>query len=152
MAKKHTAADIWPLFLTAHAVVVEAIEARFAQAKLPPLAWYDALWALERAPERKLRLHDMAERMVVTRSNLTRLVDRLEDAGLVKRERAGDDRRGSYAVLTARGAQTRQKMWPVYQKAIAELFAGHLAAGDAQVLGSSLTRVVVAGRAARRKT
>jgi DNA-binding MarR family transcriptional regulator len=137
-----TAADLWPLFLTTHAVLVDAIESRLAQARLPPLAWYDALWALERSPERKLRLHEMAQRMVLARSNLTRLVDRLEAAGLVKRERAGDDRRGAYAVLTARGAATRQKMWPVYAKAVGELFEEHLGAGEAQALGTAFSRML----------
>ena len=80
--------DAWSLFLTAHALVVEEIEKRLSAAGLPPLAWYDALWALERAPDGTARMFEMAERMVIARYNLTRLMDRIEAAGLVERFRS----------------------------------------------------------------
>ena len=49
------------------------------------LAWYDVLVGLVEAPERRLRMHELAERVVLSRSTLTRLVDRLEQAGLLQR-------------------------------------------------------------------
>jgi DNA-binding MarR family transcriptional regulator len=149
MEKKADSSAVWALFLTTHAVLLEVMERRLAEAGLPPLAWYDALWALERAAERRLRLSDMAEAMVISRSNLTRLVDRLEEAGLVKRERSEDDRRGAYAVITARGAQMRRRMWPVYSQAIAELFEGHLSAAEAQAMQKALGRALAAARGSR---
>lgn len=97
--------DAWSLFLTAHALVVEEIEKRLSAADLPPLAWYDALWALERAPEGTARMYEMAERMVIARYNLTRLMDRIEAAGLVERFRSEEDRRATYARLTPRAAR-----------------------------------------------
>src|SRR5262245_16656275 len=110
-----TKGSVWPLFLAAHAVLVDEIEARLAAVQLPPLTWYDVLWSLEQAPVQRLRMSELARKVVLSRSNLTRLVDRLEEAGLVARERSGEDRRGAYAVLTEQGRATRRRMWPPYQ-------------------------------------
>jgi len=144
MAKRRASA--WPALLTARALVVERIEARLAEAGLPELAWYDVLWALERAPALRLRMHELAAQMVISRSNLTRLVDRLEAAGLVARERDGEDRRGAFAVLTPDGRELRARMWKVYGRAIDELFDRHLAADATAALRASLLRVIAAAR------
>jgi DNA-binding MarR family transcriptional regulator len=139
-------ASAWPALLTARALVVDAVESRLAEARLPELAWYDVLWALEQAPRRRLRMHELAARTVITRSNLTRLADRLEAAGLVVRERDGEDRRGAFAVLTAAGRQMRGRMWKVYGRAIEELFDRHLSPEEAATLRACLMRVVAAMR------
>jgi DNA-binding MarR family transcriptional regulator len=141
--------SVWPLFLTAHALLVEKIEARLAASGLPPLTWYDVLWALARAPRERARMSELAEKVVLSRSNLTRLVDRLEEAGFVARERSADDRRGAYAVLTAAGREVRQRMWPTYQGAIRELFESHLSEAEAAVVGTVLRRVLSSARATR---
>jgi DNA-binding MarR family transcriptional regulator len=134
------------LFLTAHAVLVERIEARLAEAGLPPLSWYDVLWALERAEDRRLRMSELADMTVLSRSNLTRLVDRLESAGLVARERAEEDRRGAFAVVTSEGRAMRRKMWPVYSTAIKELFEDHIDSREAAQMGDTLRRILDAVR------
>ena len=146
-APKSTAA--WAALLTVHAVVVDAIEARLKAAQLPPLAWYDVLWALERAPDTRLRMAELAERLVVSRYNVTRLIDRLEAARLVEREPALDDARGAYAVLSAAGKATRRRMWPVYAGAIDELFLCHLSAREKQTLEAALGKVLAARRSRR---
>ena len=143
-----TKGSVWALFLTAHAVLVEAIERRLARADLPPLAWYDLLWGLERSPGERLRMSELADKVVLSRSNLTRLVDRLEEAGLVARERSAEDRRGAYAVLTDAGREMRRRMWPVYQAGIRELFESHLSDAEAQTLSAVLRRVLTAAREA----
>ena len=140
--------SVWALFLTTHAVLVETIERRFAEADLPPFGWYDVMWGLERAPNQKLRMSELADKVVLSRSNLTRLVDRLEDAGLVKRERSEEDRRGAFAVLTDDGKAMRRRMWPVYAKAIKELFEERVSDAQAQVIGTALRSILDAARAA----
>ena len=120
----------WSLFLTLHAVLIEAVERRLSMVGLPALEWYDALWALERAPQRRLRMHEFEQWMVISRSNITRLVDRLEKAGLVRRERADEDRRGAFAVLTAEGLAMRRRMWVIYEAAIEDLFHAHLTGAE----------------------
>lgn len=145
MAKDEGSA--WPALLTARALIVDAIEGRLAEAGLPELSWYDLLWGLERAPRGRLRMHELASQAVITRSNLTRLVDRLEAAGLVVRERDGEDRRGAFAVLTAAGRQLRGRMWKVYGRAIEELFDRHLEPEESAALRACLLRVIAAARA-----
>jgi DNA-binding MarR family transcriptional regulator len=145
-----TKGSVWAVFLTAHAVLIEEIEARLAAADLPPLGWYDVLWALERAGARRLRMRELADMTVISRSNLTRLVDRLESAALVERERAEEDRRGAFAVITTQGRVMRKKMWPVYSAAIKELFEDHISEREAAQMGDTLRRMLEAihGRAA----
>lgn len=144
MAKKTSA---WPALLTARALIVEAIERRLAEAGLPELAWYDVLWVLEQAPAGRLRMHELAAQTVITRSNMTRLVDRLEAAGLVSRERDPEDRRGAFAQLTPPGKQMRARMWKVYGPAIAELFDDHLSEADTTTVRACLLRIIEAARA-----
>ncbi len=81
---QHTSAELalaaWARFFTAHALLVEQVETMLAEAGLPQLAWYDVLWTLEERGGR-LRLSELADHVLYTRSNVTRLVDRLENAG-----------------------------------------------------------------------
>lgn len=144
---KHESGSAWPRFVTAYALVIARIEERLKAAGLPELAWYDVLWALERAPRSRLRMHELAENTVISRSNLTRLVDRLEAASLVTRDRDCLDRRGAFAVLTPTGRAVRRKMWTVYGPAISELFDGHLNAAEALQMRSILDRILQAARA-----
>ena len=146
MAQQESARHAWAVFLTAHAVLVNAVEARLAKAGLPPLAWYDLLWALERARDGRRRMHELADLVVLSRSNLTRLVDRLEKARLVRRVRSEDDRRGAYAEITAEGQKLRRKMWPAYAVAIDELFGAHLTKAEAASVGRALRKVLAAAR------
>jgi DNA-binding MarR family transcriptional regulator len=138
--------SVWALFLTTHAVLVERIEERLAQAGLPALGWYDVLWALERADDQRARMSELADKVVLSRSNLTRLVDRLEDAKLVARERSEEDRRGAYAVLTEKGKVMRKQMWPVYQTAIRDLFEKAISDDEAEVVGAVLRRMLDTAR------
>jgi DNA-binding MarR family transcriptional regulator len=112
----------WSLFLKVHSVLLERIEQALKEAGLPVLAWYDVLWALESSPDRRLRMHELANALVLSRSNLTRLIDRLEAAGLARREASTEDGRGACASITAKGLATRKKMWPVYRSCIRALF------------------------------
>jgi DNA-binding MarR family transcriptional regulator len=140
------ARSAWPAFVSAYAFLITRIEERLRVAELPELAWYDVLWALERAPRGRLRMHELAEKTVITRSNLTRLVDRLEAASLVARDRNCADRRGAFAVLTMSGRAMRRRMWTVYGPAIRELFDCHLNAVEALQMRGIFARVLQAAR------
>ena len=137
--------EAWRALITAHAAAVERIEHGLSEAGLPPLSWYDVLLELSAAPGRRLRMHELARAVVLSRSGLTRLVDRLEKAGLLCREPDASDGRGSFAVLTDEGAGMRERMWPVYAKGIAENFGAHVSDEEVEVLCRALGRV----RAAR---
>ncbi|MDP9458650.1 MAG: MarR family transcriptional regulator [Actinobacteria bacterium] len=138
--------EAWRALITAHAAAVERIERGLLEAGLPPLGWYDVLLELSAAPGCRLRMHELARAVVLSRSGLSRLVDRLEKAGLLRREPDPEDGRGSFAVLTNEGSRMRERMWPVYAKGIAEHFGAHVSDEEAAVLCRALGRVRDAAR------
>jgi DNA-binding MarR family transcriptional regulator len=129
----------WRALLNAHARVIQRIERDLQAQGLPPLGWYDVLWALYRAPDRRLRINELAEHVVLSRTGMVRLVDRIEAAGLLRREPVPEDRRGAYAVLTDDGVEMLRKMWPLYARGIDELFLAPVGA-DAAVVRDALER------------
>jgi DNA-binding MarR family transcriptional regulator len=134
--------DAWRTFLNAHAATIDRIEQALAAARLPPLSWYDALFPLHRAPGRKLRMGELAAQVVtISRSGLTRLVDRLAAAGLVQREPSPDDRRGTVVVITREGSALLRRMWPVYAGEIRRSFVDVLGDEEAATLRETLERV-----------
>ncbi len=133
--------EAWFQLLRAHGKVTQAVESRLLRARQIPHHWYDVLVTLEKAPNQKLRMSELAENVVTSRSTLTRLVDRLESEGLLRRELCPDDRRGSFAVLTQAGAQARLAAWPIVSRAIVELFAAYISAEEAHITTEALRRV-----------
>jgi DNA-binding MarR family transcriptional regulator len=134
--------SVWRLFITANVKLLDRIGEKFSQAELPSMDWYDVLLTLKEAPEYRLRLSELAQKVLLSRSNLTHLVDRLEKAGLLDRERCPSDRRGTYAVLTEAGLAMQQKMWTVYAEGIAEYFGCHLDDEELQVMQRVLERML----------
>jgi|SRR5215469_1185178 len=141
------ASRAWSVLLTAREYVIGQAEFALADAGLPPLAWYDVLWALEQAPGGRLRMFELAEKLVVARYNLTRIADRLVKAGLIERESCSSDGRGAFCVLTASGRRMRARMWPTYRAVIERLVAAHVNPTELAVIEESLNRVArAAGR------
>ena len=132
----------WRSLLTAHSKLLDRIAAKLSQAELPPLEWYDVLLTLKESPDYSLRLSELAEKVLLSRSNLTRLVDRLEKANFLYRKSCTNDRRGTYAVLTESGLAMQQKMWIVYAEGISEYFASHISDDEARVLQQICDRLL----------
>jgi DNA-binding MarR family transcriptional regulator len=137
----------WRAVLGSHASVVARVEDALAEADLPPLAWYDVLWALRRAPGRRVRMAELADSLTLSRGGLTKLADRLEAAGLLHREPAKDDGRGLYAVLTEAGNDMLRRMWPVYSRVLRETFVEAINADEAAVIAAGLDRARAAAAA-----
>ena len=134
--------DAWRALLNAHAGMTRRIEEALSDARLPPLGWYDVLWPVYQAEGRRMRMRDLADEVVtISRSGLTRLVDRVVDAGMLTREPTPGDRRGTDVVLTDEGAKLLKKMWPVYAKVVNDRFARALPKSRAAELRDSLRRV-----------
>jgi len=133
--------EAWRAFLRAHTASIRAIEGSLAEAGAVSLVEYDVLLALYHAPERRLRLRDLNQRLVLTRSGVTRLIDRLETGGLVRRERCGPDRRAAFAVLTEQGIEAMRLAWPIYARGIEEHFARYLTDEEVLVVTEALSRV-----------
>jgi DNA-binding MarR family transcriptional regulator len=134
----------WRTFITAHATVIDLIEHELAEARQLPLSSYDVLLALVEAPTRRLRMHELAQAVVLSRSGLTRLVDRLEQEGLLRRDRTGADRRATYAVLTLKGFRAFRHAWPIYAQGIVKHFVQHLTEQEMSTLSQMLGRVLAA--------
>jgi DNA-binding MarR family transcriptional regulator len=143
--------NAWRSFLNAHAAVLARVEDELSSAGLPPLSWYDVLWPLYRARKRTLRAGELAASVVtISRSGLTRLVDRIEAAGLLRRRPSARDRRGTEIVLTREGAAMLRRMWPVYAAEIRRSFVDVLGDDEAAALHDSLVRVHEAARRVNR--
>ena len=132
----------WRLFLTANARLITTIDNRLKDDHRIPLNWYDVLIELVEAPDHRLRMSELADRVLLTRSGLTRLVDRLEKAGYLRREIDPEDRRGFYAIITSEGIQAMREAWPVYAQGINEQFASHLNDEEAQMLVEIFSRLL----------
>ena len=132
---------VWRAFIKAHAAVIDRIDRDLAAAERPSLSSYDVLIELYEAPENRLRMHELAERVVLSRSGLTRLVDRLEAEGFLTRDRSGADRRGAYAVITEMGISALRRAWPVYARGISEYFGKWLTDEEARIMKTALERI-----------
>src|SRR3954453_9728879 len=134
--------DAWRALLNAHAVMIRRIEEALAEAGLPALAWYDVLWPVYDAPERRLRMRDLASQVVtISRSGLTRLVDRIVGAGMLERQPSPGDRRGTEVVITDAGVDLIKKMWRVYAGVVKTYFADALPKSRAEALREALRRI-----------
>ena len=145
----------WRALLLAQNAVLRAIDEDLAAAGAVPIHVYDVLLELNAAPDRRLRMKDLASRAVLTRSRISKLVDELAADGLVERQADPTDGRGSVVAITATGRAALKRSAPVYLDGIDRHFMSHLAAGDAQRLTASLERVIaghqerIAARASR---
>lgn len=124
--------DAWRAFLVAHALLVRRLDQELRQEIGIPLAWYDVLVTLsESEAGGRLRMHDLAERVLITRSNCTRLVDRMVERGLVRREADPSDRRGVVAVVTDEGRALFRRAAGVHLRGVTEHWGAHLSPEDA---------------------
>jgi DNA-binding MarR family transcriptional regulator len=137
----------WRLLLEAHATVTELLEHELVAERGLPLSRYDVLLNLAEAPDSRLRMQELSASVLLSKSGLSRLVDRMVEAGLVRRERCEDDRRGWFAVLTDQGRSALRRAAPVHLRGIEEHFTRHLDPEEVEAMTAALTRVVAAARA-----
>lgn len=124
------AVSAWGRLIRVSTVLLGAVEADLKAAGLPPLVWYDALLELRRAGECGLRQFELGKQMLLAQYNLSRLSDRLENAGYASRNTCPEDCRGHHLVITDAGLDLLARMAPVYLEAIKTHFATHLEPED----------------------
>jgi DNA-binding MarR family transcriptional regulator len=129
--------------LLAHSRALRAIESELETAGTIPLTWYDVLLELNGAGGR-LRMQELGDRVVLSRTRVSRLVDELERRDLVVREPDDTDGRVTYAAITADGKKMLRAAAPVYRKGIEDHFTRHLTADEQRIVAAALTRVVEA--------
>ena len=132
---------VWRAFLRSHSSIVRKLERDLVEQAGMPLPWYDVLLVLAEAPDNRLRMADLAERVLLSRSGLTRLVDRLASEGLVERQPFPGDARGLYTVLTPGGLARLRAAAPVHLTGISEYFLRRLTDDDLRTLAGLLAKL-----------
>ena len=148
---------VWPLFLKAHSLLAERLDSELSAECGMPLTWFDVLVRLADAPDGRLRMQDLSETVLLSKSGVTRLADRMEAAGLIARGPCPTDRRVVFVVITTRGRAAFDRAAPVAFRGVQEHFARHLRPHEEAALRDFLERVLVSlaggmprARAARR--
>jgi DNA-binding MarR family transcriptional regulator len=124
--------------IRAHEKVVRKVEAAVKAKGLPPIAWYDVLLELSREGGRKLRPVELEKELLVAQYNLSRLLDRMEAAGLIERIACPGDGRGQMIQLTPEGRAMQKRVWPAYRDAVEETLAPDLAEKELEQLAKLL--------------
>src|SRR5829696_2389598 len=142
--RKNLSTSAWGALLQVHAAVVPVLDQKLMTDAGMPLRFYDVLLELAAAPERKLRMSDLADRVVLSRTRVSRLVEEMVAAGLVVREQNPDDGRSAYATLTDVGLQRYRQAAPAYLAGIEQHFAHRLSDEELAAISSALERVLSA--------
>jgi DNA-binding MarR family transcriptional regulator len=132
----------WRGMLRVHAALVKQLDAELTAAHKLPLSSYEVLLNLESAPAHKRRMAELADSVLLSRSGMTRLVDRLEREGLLERDHCTDDGRGCYAVLTDKGAAALAEARPTHLAGVREKFLARFDEDALQTLAVLWERVL----------
>jgi DNA-binding MarR family transcriptional regulator len=126
--------------VTSHAAVTERVQRALAAVDLPPLSWFEVLEAVKRSPSGPPRMSELAEWLTLSRGGITKLVDRLQDAGYLERVSCSEDRRSLFAALTPAGEKLLVEMRAVYEGELERHLRG-LTAEEAALITSALQTV-----------
>jgi DNA-binding MarR family transcriptional regulator len=132
--------DAWRAVVTSHAAVSERVQRALSAADLPPLSWLEVLSAISRSPSGPPRMSELAEWLTLSRGGITKLVDRLQEAGYLKRVSCADDRRSLRAELTPAGEKMLEEMQAVYESEL-EQHLKLLSAEEAELITAALHKV-----------
>jgi DNA-binding MarR family transcriptional regulator len=140
--------EAWRAMLLAHAGAVRAIEKDVQRVGIP-LTWYDVLLELNAAEGRQLRMQDLSDRVVLSRTRVSRLVDEMAAQGLVRKRPDADDRRSTWAVITPEGRTALRETAPTYIDGIREHFNRYLTESELRAVARALGKVAAAHAPAR---
>jgi len=132
----------WREFLHVHAVLTRELDEELRRSHGLPLSSYDVLVNLESAPDRQMRMSELADAVLLSRSGLTRLVERLEREGLLSRADCPSDARGSLAVLTDVGMARLAEARKTHLRGVRERFLDHFDDAELEQLGAYWGRVL----------
>jgi DNA-binding MarR family transcriptional regulator len=138
----------WRLYLESTLALVDILEAELERDAGIPLRWYDILVQLEETPD-GIRMNELAERILYSKSGFTRVVDRMEEAALVRRVRPANDRRSILVVLTDQGRTTMEQARRHHRHAIEEHFSRHLPDTDIKALTRAFEKLSTHARPLR---
>src|SRR4029450_2849738 len=131
----------WIRLMRVQSRVLDAVEQDLKKAGFPPLAWYDALLELSRAPSGEMRPVELEKQRLIPQYSTSRLIDRLVDEGLAARRECKIDKRGQFVEITEAGRELQKKMWNAYSAAIEKHVGSKLSDADAMKLCGLLDRL-----------
>jgi DNA-binding MarR family transcriptional regulator len=132
--------EAWRAVVTSHAAVTERVQRALAAADLPPLSWFEVLSAVRTSPTGRPRMSELAEWLTLSRGGITKLVDRLQEAGYLERVSCAEDRRSLFAALTPAGERMLGEMQEVYESEL-ERHLHALSAEEAGLITAALQKV-----------
>ena len=138
----------WRLYFESALALVDVLDDELERDAGIPLRWYDVLVHLEETPE-GLRMNELAERILYSKSGFTRVVDRMEEAALVRRVRPDNDRRSILVVLTDLGRETLERARSYHRDGIERHFSQHLSAHEIKALTRALEKITTHARPLR---
>lgn len=132
----------WRGLLRVHAALVKALDAELAAEHDLPLSSYEVLITLQAATGHRCRMAELADRVLLSRSGMTRLVDRLEREGLLQRSSCSSDGRGCFAVLTEAGEELLARARPTHLEGVRERFLRHFSAEELGTMAGWWERIL----------
>ena len=132
----------WRGFLRVHTALAKVLDAELAEEHELPLSSYEVLITLQAAPGKRCRMAELADRVLLSRSGMTRLVDRLEREGLLERDTCTSDGRGCYAVLTPAGEEVLARARPTHLAGVRERFLRHFEPDELATLATWWERLL----------
>src|SRR5215210_8059743 len=132
----------WRGMLRVHSALVKALDAELLEAHKLPLTSYEVLINLQAAPDRRRRMAELADGVLLSRSGMTRLVDRLERDGLLLRDTCTSDGRGCFAVLTEQGEAMLARARPTHLDGVRQRFLDQFEAGELEMFAGWWERVL----------
>ena len=133
--------ESWARLVRVSQDLLSKVESALRAAGHPPLSWYDVLLEVNRADPSPVRAGLLQERLLLRQYNLSRILDRIEKAGLIASQPAADDRRARDLTITDAGRACLKDMWPIYRGAIDRHFASALTQAEARQLGDLLMKL-----------
>ena len=130
----------WRLFFESSLALLDVLDTELQDAAGIPQRWYDVLVHLEESPD-GVPMNELAERILYSKSGFTRVVDRMEEAGLVRRVRPGHDRRSILVLLTDKGTETMERARLHHRDGIDRHFSQHLTDADVKALTGALEKL-----------
>jgi DNA-binding MarR family transcriptional regulator len=134
----------WRGFLRAHTALTRELDAELLAAHGLPLTSYEVLLFLADAPGGRMRMSELAESVLLSRSGLTRLVDRLAGSGLIERTRCTEDARGWFAAITPKGREVFDEARKTHLDGVRRLFVASFSKDELEALGGCLERLAPA--------
>jgi DNA-binding MarR family transcriptional regulator len=134
----------WRAFLQAHAWITRRLESELAACAGLSLAHYDVLVQLAHADGGRLRMHELADRVLLSRSGVSRVVDRLQAEGYVSRSSCPSDARGAFAVITAAGLERLRGATPAHLDGVRRHFVEALGPGELSAVAELMGRLAAA--------